>query len=33
MIKARLKRAGQIALEWIIRTLQEIANNLGSLGG
>jgi hypothetical protein len=29
----RLKRWGTIALEWTPRTLQEIANNLGSLWG
>jgi hypothetical protein len=31
MSKPRIKRWGTVALEWILRTLQEIANNLGSL--
>jgi hypothetical protein len=30
MSKPRLKRWGSTALEWVLRTLQEIANNLGS---
>jgi hypothetical protein len=32
MTKQRLKRRGATVLEWILRTLQEIANSLGSLG-
>jgi hypothetical protein len=31
MAKQRLKRWGTVTVEWILSTLQEIANNLGSL--
>jgi hypothetical protein len=30
MSKPRLKRRRSTALEWVLRTLQEIANNVGS---
>jgi hypothetical protein len=33
MAKQSPKRWGKIALKWILRTLLELANNLGSLGG
>ncbi len=33
MDKQRLRRWRSTTLEWILRTLQEIANNLGIFGG
>lgn len=33
VMKRRAKRLGSVALEWTLRTLQEIANNIGMLFG